>query len=98
MRQLLLTAILVANTSANSENFCEIAIDSDYYYDGYYMNYEKPNEQEEVCRGKKDYMFHRWVVIVHHQPNSQIIFFPSGWEQLSSDQWSVLGKTHINSI
>ena len=51
MRQLLLTAILVANTSANSENFCEIAIDSDYYYDGYYMNYEKPNEQEEVCRG-----------------------------------------------
>ena len=66
MRQLLLTAILVANTSANSENFCEIAIDSDYYYDGYYMNYEKPNEQEEVCRGKKDYMFHRWV---HHRPS-----------------------------
>ena len=49
----------MANTTANSENLCEIAIDSDYYYDGYYMNYEKPNEQEEVCRGKKDYMFHR---------------------------------------
>ena len=49
----------MANTTANSENLCEIAIDSDYYYDGYYMNYEKPNEQEEICRGKKDYIFLR---------------------------------------
>lgn len=59
MRQLLLTTILVANTTANSENLCEIAIDSDDYYYGYYMNYEKPNEQEEICRGKKDYIFLR---------------------------------------
>ena len=82
MRQLLLTAILMANTTANSENLCEIAIDSDYYHD-YYMNYEKPNEQEEVCRGKKDYICTITITIWKFQ----IIFFSSGWEQLSSDQW-----------
>ena len=53
MRQLILTTILVVNIRANSENLCEIAFEGDYDY-SYYSIYEKPNEQEEVCKGKKD--------------------------------------------